>query len=76
MKIKHHRCCECNSTIYPGEKYERISGLWDDFQTYKTCLFCAEIRFKARDSFDLRSDEGFPFEQLWECVGMDFASER
>ena len=70
---KSHRCCECSSEILPGEKYERITGLWDDFMTFKTCLFCSGVRDQARADRDLALDEGFPFEQLWECVGMDYA---
>lgn len=70
---KTHKCCECGSEILPGETYEKVVGLWDDFQTYKTCLFCAGVRLQASSDFDLNSDEGFPFEQLWECVGMDYA---
>ena len=70
---KHHICCECSSMILPKEKYQKITGLWDDFQTYKTCMFCADIREEARSNFDLNSDEGFPFEQLWDCIGMDYA---
>ena len=69
---KEHICCECESIICIGEKYEKITGLWDNFQTFKTCSFCAAVRYDAVNSFDLRSDEGFPFEQLWDCVGMDY----
>ena len=70
---KSHTCCECGSTISPGEKYERIDGLWDDFATFKTCWFCRDVREQARVDFDLDYDEGFPFGGLWECVGMDYA---
>ena len=69
---KKHICCECGSVITPGEKYEKISGLWDKFETYKTCLFCAEVRQQAHSEFDLNLDEGFVFGQLWECVGYDY----
>ncbi len=70
---KNHMCCECGSTILPGQKYEKITGLWDNFETYKTCSFCAEIRRKARGEFDMDYDEGFVFGELWECVGFDYA---
>ncbi len=73
---KKHICCECGSLIAVGEKYQKITGLWDDFQTFKTCSFCADMREEARDSPYLNYDEGIPFGQLWECVSMDFASER
>jgi hypothetical protein len=41
---KTHRCGECFRNILPGEKYEYVSGLWDVFQAYKTCLDCKSIR--------------------------------
>jgi hypothetical protein len=70
---KEHVCCECGGVINIGEKYQNCSGLWDYFHTYKTCSFCADVREDARSNFDLDSDEGFPFEELWECVGIDYA---
>lgn len=40
-----HECCECKRLIEPGEKYEYVSGKWEDeFNTFKTCLLCAQIR--------------------------------
>ena len=71
---KTHICCECLSIIIVKEKYQRITGLWDHFQTYKTCLFCADIREQARSNSDINLDESIPFEQLWDCVGMDYAA--
>jgi hypothetical protein len=42
---KEHQCCECGTTIRPGQKYERTSGLWDgDFCTFKICQNCKRIR--------------------------------
>lgn len=42
---KPHRCCECERTILPGERYQRWTGFWDgSFDTNKSCLPCAEIR--------------------------------
>lgn len=42
---KTHRCGECGDIISPGDVYERSSGKCDgDFDTYKTCLTCVEIR--------------------------------
>ena len=68
---KAHKCCECLSVISPGEKYERISGVWEgEFQTFKTCMICAEVRRTANS--DLRDDEGIPFECLWETVGVEY----
>lgn len=46
--MKEHRCCECGRTITPGERYEKVAGVWDgEFNTYKTCDDCLSIR----DSF-------------------------
>jgi len=72
---KEHTCCECGSTVTKGEKYEKIDGLWDDFETYKTCMFCSGVRISAHSDFDLMSDEGFAFGELWECVGSDYGAE-
>ena len=41
---KAHCCCECRGTISPGEVYEVITGVWDSFSTYKTCLECTSLR--------------------------------
>jgi hypothetical protein len=74
---KRHICCECGSTIEPGERYERVDGLWSgQWESFKTCEFCAKVRFDARYDFDLMYDEAFPFGQLWECVGVDYASKE
>jgi len=42
---KEHRCGECGDTIPRGAKYEYVKGRWEgDFDEYKTCLTCVEIR--------------------------------
>lgn len=45
---KTHKCCECESDIDPGEKYQKVTGLaegtWDE---YKTCMICKNIRDEA-----------------------------
>jgi hypothetical protein len=40
---KAHVCFECGDQIPVGAKYERVSGLWDAWATYRFCLPCAEI---------------------------------
>ena len=71
---KTHICCECGSVIEVGELYDVFTGLWDRFMTYKTCLFCIQVRATAHVDMGLKYDESIPFEQLWECVGMDYMS--
>lgn len=40
-----HRCSECGRAIQPGERYERVVGVWDRlFSTYRTCVYCLAIR--------------------------------
>lgn len=41
---KEHRCCECRGTIYTGEIYHLLKGVWNgEFQTYKTCTDCRDL---------------------------------
>lgn len=47
---KEHKCCECRATIQIGECYEYIAGKWEgDFQTFKTCEKCADLRDSLMD---------------------------
>lgn len=42
---KTHICSDCGEAIIPSENYEYVSGLWNgDFQVYKTCGICLELR--------------------------------
>lgn len=41
---KKHKCDECGSTIWPGDRYEKVAGKWDEFQTFKTCVHCLAVR--------------------------------
>jgi hypothetical protein len=65
---KQHVCCECGSDIDKGEKYNKIKGFWDNFQTFKTCLICSNIRHEASRELDY----DIPFECLYEVVGSEF----
>lgn len=48
---KEHSCEECGRKILPGETYEYVSGLWDDwFDTFKTCQHCVDIRTFVKNS--------------------------
>ena len=45
MAHKAHRCSECGRTIYSGERYERVFGVWDGRpDTFKTCVYCLGLR--------------------------------
>ncbi len=42
---KPHVCEECSNPILIGERYLRISGVWDGMgQDFATCLSCRDIR--------------------------------
>ena len=57
---KAHRCYECGETMAPGQRYERVSGLWEGtWSTYRFCLPCAEVGSEF-------SDGGRTFGALWE----------
>lgn len=65
---KQHKCCECGSTIDPGEKYEHVKGLWyDDWEEFKTCMTCANIR-NAANKDDIRPSLGC----LYATVGSEY----
>lgn len=50
---KAHRCYECSRTIQPGERYEKVVGVWDgDFGTYKTCRHCLDLRKFVQERAD------------------------
>lgn len=66
---KEHKCCECHGIIRRGEKYQRYEGLWDDWDTYKTCSDCESLRndiYKTLDVYD--REEGIPFALLYDHV--------
>ena len=68
---KQHIFCECGSAIDPGEKYWRIDGMWDEFETFKMCLICRKIA-------DLAYDDGhdcIAFGCLYETVGSEYEEE-
>lgn len=68
---KQYTCCECGSTIDPGEQHECIKGIWDDtWETYRTCMVCAKIRDAAM--YDKPHDECIMFGGLYDCVGYDY----
>jgi len=43
--VKRHRCAECRSSIEPGARYERVTGLYDGrWDSLATCPHCVEGR--------------------------------
>jgi len=62
-------CCECGSSIDPGEKYYRFTGIWDgEIATWKTCVVCQDVRDEAY----VQGLECICFGDLWETVGSEF----
>lgn len=50
---KQYGCVECQHRIFPGEKYQRIKGLWGgEWATYSTCECCARARCALADELD------------------------
>ena len=69
--IKEHKCCECLDTIFPGDRYDRVVGVWDgDFSTFKTCSSCREIADWARSN-----DFYIGFGALFETLDEHFIDE-
>lgn len=67
---KIHKCCECHSVIEPGQRYERVTGLWEgQFDTIHTCLSCVAIRKQYCPHGFLH--EGLR-ETLIECLDLDY----
>lgn len=39
-----HVCTECRGWVEPGERYQRVTGVWDGFfSVYKTCPDCVAL---------------------------------
>lgn len=48
---KVHQCCECSSSILPGESYKSIFGIWDNMMDhFKVCQRCLELKDWAKIS--------------------------
>jgi hypothetical protein len=41
---KPHKCYECRQVIPVGAKHERMKGLWDTWEEYRTCQKCLSLR--------------------------------
>lgn len=64
---KPYRCYECRETIPVGARYEHVSGLWDEWKSYKFCLPCSEISTEF-------SDGGRSFGTVWEGMEENWAA--
>lgn len=65
---KCHKCCECGGLISKGEKYQRITGLWEGkFETYKTCRECAGLRDEYNKGLD-PYDQAAVGELFWDIT--------
>jgi len=65
---KTYACCECGSEILPGEKYHKLTGVWDGvFATYKTCAVCQRVREAV-----IGVHNCVVLGQLWETEGFNF----
>ena len=66
---KEHICCECGSIIDIGEKYYRISGVWDKkFHTFKQCQTCVNVWKEAT----IKKFRYICFGDLWKTVGNEY----
>lgn len=46
-----HTCAECSRPILPGERYERVFGIWEgQMNVFKTCANCLDIRQFVKNS--------------------------
>jgi len=61
---------ECGGVIQAGEKYHRISGIWDDPMTYKTCTDCEALRNKYMTPYDHEWCYG-DLREGWGCSDYD-----
>ena len=60
---KIHQCVECLGLIQKGERYDKLTGIWDGTPaTYKTCMDCVAIRCEAMDGMDY--EDCIPFGHL------------
>jgi hypothetical protein len=67
-------CCECNSTINSGQRYEEIKASDEDGESWDqdTCLVCVAI---WNDVFDgARLLGGFLAERLRDCNQLDLTT--
>lgn len=63
---EEHFCGECKRKILPKEKYEYVSGIWDDyFEEYITCIDCLSVA-------DVFFKKGRIYSGIWEIFTDQF----
>lgn len=71
---KRHRCCECDETIAPGQRYEYASMCFDGGWGHaKTCETCVRIRTDLCGSCFCH---GGLREIIWDCLGFDYLTGK
>jgi hypothetical protein len=68
-----HWCSECGHIIHPGERYERVEGLWEGYWArFKTCGSCLALRERVvahEVAEGCAAHEAMPpLGELWECA--------
>jgi hypothetical protein len=66
---RQHTCCECHGPIVIGMRYQLVTGRWDgQFESWRTCLRCADLRDRYIQAFNLRHEELLAFGELMEAL--------
>jgi len=67
---KQHTCCECKQVIAKNERYQLVSGIWDDRpDSFKTCFRCVGAIGLAKKTFPpAYPEEGPPHGQLFDWL--------
>lgn len=64
LAYKKHKCYECDSIISKGEIYHVFTGLWDGWNSFKSCSSCNKLRHEI----DSASNEPICFGELQDHV--------
>lgn len=80
-------CCECGLQIERGERYQRLSGLYEgEWHNYSTCADCAKVREEFCSEFtmmnlyddlmDLRDELSYDDVRTWALLTNALAGLR
>jgi len=51
---KEYQCCECETVIHIGDKYQNMFGVYEGYgDTFRTCLRCVEVRSQVQKTFEI-----------------------